>query len=245
MSSKVRSSTSVRSTSGRPRQLHETLNLREVRLAKQEEERSKAERLEALNTSQRHNLDQLQGIADPFDDDDSYEQDVLHGRAAADISHAGEALSSEEADQADAALLTGLRTNHKRLWGRYADTRTWKNRTQQQVDAFRAQLEHMANAYLAFSLTATEGPLPYMSKTPEGAVLEETRDVLVVDMFSASQQDLGLIHGDRGVASACVRHGWMPVAPYFPTVVITIRALEIFRVMRLRCPRLVFSSTFR
>jgi hypothetical protein len=30
----------------------------------------------------------------------------------------------------------------------------------------------------------------------------------------------------------------MPVAPYFPTVVITIRALELYRVAHLRCPRL-------
>ncbi|KAJ7664009.1 hypothetical protein DFH06DRAFT_1268637 [Mycena polygramma] len=30
----------------------------------------------------------------------------------------------------------------------------------------------------------------------------------------------------------------MPVAPYFPTVVITIRALEVYRVTHLRCPRL-------
>ncbi|KAJ7749079.1 hypothetical protein DFH07DRAFT_961923 [Mycena maculata] len=151
-----------------------SLSSKEVCLAKQEEERSKAEQLEALNTSQHHNLDQLQGITDPFNDDDSYEQDMLHGRTAADISHTGEALPSEETDQADAVLLTGLRANHKRLWGRYTNTHMLKNRTQQQVDAFYAQLEHMADAYLAFSLTATEGPLPCMSKTPEGAVLEET-----------------------------------------------------------------------
>ncbi|KAJ7803591.1 hypothetical protein B0H13DRAFT_1671632 [Mycena leptocephala] len=40
------------------------------------------------------------------------------------------------------------------------------------------------------------------------------------------------------VSSGCVCQGWMPVAAYFPTVVITIRALEVFRVTSLRCPRL-------
>jgi hypothetical protein len=30
----------------------------------------------------------------------------------------------------------------------------------------------------------------------------------------------------------------MPVAPYFPTIVITIRVLELYRVAHLRCPRL-------
>ncbi|KAF8169554.1 hypothetical protein K438DRAFT_1909486 [Mycena galopus ATCC 62051] len=37
----------------------------------------------------------------------------------------------------------------------------------------------------------------------------------------------------------------MPVAPYFPTVVITIRALEIYRVARLRCPRLGIQAFMR
>ncbi|KAJ7260849.1 hypothetical protein B0H12DRAFT_1013808 [Mycena haematopus] len=57
--------------------------------------------------------------------------------------------------------------------------------------------------------------------------------------------DLILIEGDRYVASACVRHGWMPVAPYFPKVVISIRALEVFRVTRLRCPRLGIQAFVR
>ncbi|KAJ7736215.1 hypothetical protein DFH07DRAFT_966939 [Mycena maculata] len=188
ISSKVRSNTSIRSTSGRPRQRRETLNPWEVCLAKQEEERNKAEWLEALNASQRRNLNQLRDIADPFDNDDAYEQDVLHGRTAADISHAGEALPSEEADHADAALLAGLRANHN-----YTDTRTQKNRTQQQVNVFGAQLEHMTDAYLAFSHAVSEDPLPYTCRAPKGAVLEETQDVLAVDMFSASHQDLSLI----------------------------------------------------
>ncbi|KAF8158738.1 hypothetical protein K438DRAFT_1909998 [Mycena galopus ATCC 62051] len=37
----------------------------------------------------------------------------------------------------------------------------------------------------------------------------------------------------------------MPVAPYFPTVVITIRALEVYRVAHLRCPRLGIQAFVR
>ncbi|KAJ7075132.1 hypothetical protein B0H15DRAFT_792282 [Mycena belliarum] len=47
-----------------------------------------------------------------------------------------------------------------------------------------------------------------------------------------------MIQGDLLVASAYVRQGLMPVSPYLPGVVITIRALETFRVAHLRCPRL-------
>ncbi|KAJ7472629.1 hypothetical protein FB451DRAFT_1134187 [Mycena latifolia] len=35
-----------------------------------------------------------------------------------------------------------------------------------------------------------------------------------------------------------MRQGLMPVAPHFPSVVITIRALEVYRLAHLRCPRL-------
>ncbi|KAJ7467356.1 hypothetical protein B0H11DRAFT_2306441 [Mycena galericulata] len=93
----------------------------------------------------------LRDIPDPLDDDDmggggTYEDDVLHGRAAADISHAGEALTEEDVDLANESLLEQLREHHKQ--------------------------------------------------------------------------------------------GLVPVAPYHPTVVITTRALEVFRVVHLRCPRL-------
>lgn len=55
---------------------------------------------------------------------------------------------------------------------------------------------------------------------------------------AAEQEALTLIAADQFVASGCIRHGWMPVAAYFPTVVISLRALEVFRVAHLRCPRL-------
>lgn len=66
-----------------------------------------------MNRSERRNLQQLRDLdlADSFDDNDgndSYEQDVLHGRTAADISHAGEALPSDDRDASDAGLLAGL-----------------------------------------------------------------------------------------------------------------------------------------
>jgi hypothetical protein len=47
-----------------------------------------------------------------------------------------------------------------------------------------------------------------------------------------------MVQGAEYIASAYVRQGLMPVAPFLPTVVITIRTLEIFRAAALRCPRL-------
>jgi hypothetical protein len=67
-----------------------------------------------MTETQLRSLDRLHGdIPDAFDDNDDYEQDILHGRAAADISHAGEALLADDADRADAAVMTGLQANHR------------------------------------------------------------------------------------------------------------------------------------
>jgi hypothetical protein len=124
----------------------------------------------------------------------------------------------------------------------------------------------MTDAYIDWSLSIAEEGLTASYELPEDAVMQEFRDVLVVDMFcmalwlafhsidailscflsvAATHQPLALIEGDSFVASACIRHGWMPVAPYFPTVVITLRALEVYRVTHLRCPRLGIQAFVR
>ncbi|KAJ6580659.1 hypothetical protein B0H19DRAFT_1060400 [Mycena capillaripes] len=66
------------------------------------------------------------------------------------------------------------------------------------------------------------------SPVPASAIVQETQQMLVVDMFSSSYQELSLIRGDYYVLSGCVRHGWMPVAALYPTVVISLHALEVF-----------------
>jgi hypothetical protein len=67
-----------------------------------------------MTAIQLRSLDRLRDIPDAFsgDGDDDYEQDILHGRAAADISHTGEALLSDDADRADATVMAGLQANH-------------------------------------------------------------------------------------------------------------------------------------
>ncbi|KAJ6532936.1 hypothetical protein DFH09DRAFT_1092678, partial [Mycena vulgaris] len=143
-----------------------------------------------------------------------------------------------DVERADGALYERLLQSHQRLFGRYQDTRSRRNRTQDLVDAFEKQIPAMADAYLKWSLESRDEGLGFPYALPEDAVVQETRQVLVVDVFAAYHADLKLIPEDRYVSSGCVRQGWMPVAAYFPTVVISLRALEIYRVMNLRCPRL-------
>ncbi|KAJ7858436.1 hypothetical protein B0H13DRAFT_1901817 [Mycena leptocephala] len=197
MSAKLRTS-STRRENGRTVKERKTLTATKVLAAKKEEAQRHADRRAAMTQAERLRLDQLRNVPDAFDNDDTYERDVLAGNTATDISHAGEALARDEENRADATLMDGLLAAHRRLWGCNGDTRTRRNRTQQHVDAFEAQLERMADAYLSFSLAVDGGPLPSSLPTPEDAILEETRDVLVVDMFVAAIGDVGGSGAQKG-----------------------------------------------
>ncbi|KAJ6614479.1 hypothetical protein B0H10DRAFT_2221215 [Mycena sp. CBHHK59/15] len=158
--------------------------------------------------------------------------------AAPTSSDTGEAMTDDDIHRADQTLLEQLREHHHKLFARYRDTRTRRDRTQILVDAFAAQLGRMADSYVDWGAATAEDGLGATYTQPEGAVVEETRNVLVVCFLAAYYQDVPIIRGDHLVASAFVRQGLMPVAPHVPTVVITVHALEVYRVAHLRCPRL-------
>ncbi|KAJ7707981.1 hypothetical protein B0H14DRAFT_2646727 [Mycena olivaceomarginata] len=229
LSKRIQTTTAQRASSGRVIHVRNSLNATKICLAKSREAQEAAVRLQNMSREERRNYDVLRGdFPDVFDDNDGWEDDVLHSRAPAQISHAGEALP-EDSERADADLFQGLRQSHGRLWGhrKYPDLRTQKDRTQLQVDVFARQIERMADAYMDFEVAvAEEDGIPSSCAVPAPEGVQEIRDVLVVDMFSASHKELCLVAGDVYVASACVRRGWIPVSPFIPTAVITIRALE-------------------
>ncbi|KAJ7707031.1 hypothetical protein B0H14DRAFT_3525882 [Mycena olivaceomarginata] len=237
MSSTVHITGSKRSQSGRVLKQHRSLNATKIRLEKEAEARREAERLQAMTTIQLQSLDRLRDIPDAFSsdgNDDDYEQDILHGCATADISHAGEVLPSDDADYADAAVMAGCKqttgdfggATRIPAHGRIARSNKW--------DAFGAQLERMTDAYLDFSLAIADEGLASALPTPG----KQQRAGNTKGYGAASHQDLKMIAGDFYIASACMRQGWMPCSAYFPNVVITIRALEVFCITCLRCPRL-------
>jgi hypothetical protein len=50
--------------------------------------------------------------------------------------------------------------------------------------------------------------------------------------------EIPLLAGDTSIPAGLVNLGYFPCSPYTATVVITTRALEVFRIASLRCPRL-------
>ncbi|KAJ7073352.1 hypothetical protein B0H15DRAFT_806803 [Mycena belliarum] len=198
-----------------------------------------------MTAAERREHERMRDLPDGFEDDDGYEDDVMRGDVAAETSHAGEFVTEEEAQESDVSLLEQLRAHHNQLFPRTRDRRTRADRTQILVDAFAAQMEAMTDVYLVWKLATAEAGLGAAYLPPEDASVEHTQRILVVDNFSAAYDEIPIIQGDLFVASALVRQGLMPVAPYLPSVVITIRALEVYRVTRLRCPRLGIQAYVR
>jgi hypothetical protein len=142
-------------------------------------------------------------VPDSFNDDDAtvggYEDDILHGRVAAEISHAGESVQEDAAAADSQTLLEKLRSHHKSvfsvlvflsltcvlslLFSKRHDTRNRNNRTQLLVDAFATQMEKMTDAYMAWSLATAEEGLGKLYTHPEDAVVEECTSIYVVDLF--------------------------------------------------------------
>ncbi|KAJ7835462.1 hypothetical protein B0H14DRAFT_2590286 [Mycena olivaceomarginata] len=106
----------------------------------------------------------------------------------------------EDAERADADLFEGLRENSRR----YPDLRKRRDRTQLQVDGFAKQLEQMADAYIKLGVAVAEGGgLEATYDIAADAETQESRNIVVVDVFSTSHQALRVIRGDAYIASAC------------------------------------------
>ncbi|KAF8145176.1 hypothetical protein K438DRAFT_1992115 [Mycena galopus ATCC 62051] len=239
-----RNNTTQRTASGRVIEKKKTLTAAQILRAKAEAARKEEQRRLNLTRKQQRREDQWQDVPDQFDDgDESYTEEVLQGRVPAEISNAGEDFQQRQ--HTNEEFLEELRLHHHKLYGKGSDRRSRRDRTQRQANAFSAQLERMSDAYITWAASVAEEGWTGNYELPADAVVQDTRRVLVIDMFSALKEDLHLIRGDHFVASACVRHGWIPVSPYFPHTVIAIRTLEAYRVTHLRCPRLGIQAFVR
>ncbi|KAF7348117.1 hypothetical protein MSAN_01764300 [Mycena sanguinolenta] len=239
----------VRTASGRLKRQSKTLTPAQIADMKREEEARIARRISALREQQRQSDLASRDVPDASGNDDAwadeYVDDIMRGRTAAEISHAGENLSEDAAAEASQSLLEELRAHHRLLFARPRDNRKRTNRTQIRVDAYSMQMDAMADAYTLWALSTAEEGMGKLYTQPEDAIVETTHRIYVVDLFSAFYQEVRIIQGDRNVASAYVRQGLVPTAPHLPNVAITIRALEIFRAAQLRCPHLSLQSFVR
>ncbi|KAL0564922.1 hypothetical protein V5O48_017110, partial [Marasmius crinis-equi] len=142
---------------------------------------------------------------------------------------------------------------------RRRDRRTRQDRTEKRTAAFAAQIESMADAYMVWSESLGDFGL---ARDPAELEVEDSLqflNVTLVDMFSAfficfvvPIADLGATLNvavqnsriyinnevDKTVGAAFIRQGFLPCSPINPTVAISLRTLEFFIFMSLRCPKL-------
>ncbi|KAF8209228.1 hypothetical protein K438DRAFT_1960955 [Mycena galopus ATCC 62051] len=198
----------------------------------------------SLTAEQQREENAWQDIPNAYDTDDARHQDILHSRTAVDISHAGKAMA-DEGEDAGQTLLDELHAHHNKLFPCWRDGRTHQDHVQKLIDGFAKQMERMTDAYMEWSLATAECGLAEPYAPPEDAVVEELREVYIVDLFSASYAHVPVLANDAFIMSTYMCQGLIPVAPFFPSTVITIRTLEVFRTLSLRCPHLGIQAFVR
>ncbi|KAJ7309165.1 hypothetical protein DFH08DRAFT_823593 [Mycena albidolilacea] len=195
-------------------------------------------------------LEHLQGLADDDDFDPSNlntanfvtMEGVLNGSEQIELSHAGGELGSLEEDlEADTDdESAGAKT---RQAPKAEDWRTRRDRTERRNLAFESQMPEMVASYIRYCAEqATAGGPLCTSPEEEEMRVQEVYEIRVVDMFETSTVDVKLKPTENGIAPALVREGLLPCGPWEPTVAITVRVLEAYRIQHARCPQLAIQS---
>ncbi len=78
---------------------------------------------------------------------------------------------------------------------------------------------------------------------PDSPAECETLNIHVVNVFRDSDLTFSLLEGESSPV-ALLQHGAIPCAPLRPTVAVSLRTMEIYRLQRLRCPKLLFRASF-
>ncbi|KAJ7138729.1 hypothetical protein C8R43DRAFT_1131895 [Mycena crocata] len=91
----------------------------------------------------------------------------------------------------------------------------------------------MTDVYAEWSLATVEEGMGTKYTEPSNRAIDDVHTVLVVNLFEAYYNDVCLAKSNVFVACTFLQQGMVPVAPTTPSVVITIRALEVFRITSL------------
>ncbi|KAH7904826.1 hypothetical protein BJ138DRAFT_1119044 [Hygrophoropsis aurantiaca] len=203
-------------------------------------------RLQDLTVDQRRILDALVERRGEFVDDGwqssagDYLDSVLSGDHPLDISHGGEEFSelAREVMGDFWRLDQNLPDRHRR-----SENRTRRDCILRRTEAFDQQLPELTDGYLNWSLNRSKaGKKSFFEefRRDENDVINDANSgqwpIKVIDVICAEAVTIKIIPSDVFIASALTRQGLIPCSPISPTVAITIDALEVYRVARLRSP---------
>ncbi|KAF7342696.1 hypothetical protein MSAN_02027500 [Mycena sanguinolenta] len=216
------------------------------RAAQDEYRRAGAEELESrLRNMPQEQLDNFRalqdysGTATPEPEDDNMDDspavtnihDILDGHTRAEISHAGGEIIAALQAEIEKEVAKKSDTRKKRV-----DYRVRDDRTQNIVDGWKAQMDRLVSAYMAW---CAEADLGSRDETP---AMVETMKITVVDLYDSNTLDVELSAGGTGVAAALIKQGLIPCSPWSPSVAISTRVLELYRTTHIRCPQLAIQA---
>ncbi|KAI6001444.1 hypothetical protein EDD15DRAFT_2361851 [Pisolithus albus] len=134
-------------------------------------------------------------------------------------------------------LLGDLFKDYSRKGARRKDYRTRRDRILRRNEAFDQQLPALTQAYLDWSYTWMKGKSKeYFPESADDGSSATSWTLHVIDVYRAEKVTLGLRASDLFITSALMRQGVVPCSPIHPTAAVTIGALELFRIARLRSP---------
>ncbi|KAJ7724669.1 hypothetical protein B0H16DRAFT_1895413 [Mycena metata] len=206
--------------------------------ARREEQRKLQAQYDALNDADRLRFNKVRDQADPempWNDPDGDEVQADGGGAtrwgAEGLGMSG--AGGEFRDTLEAAMRKERETAKKK---RAPDRRIRRDRTKKQVEAFAAQMEAIADAYLKWSHLVgdtLDGPIPSTKEKSDG-----TCTLTVVDIFDSFSVTLPTYKADVFDVCSVIWQGAFPSTPYDAQVAFSTRTLELFRLAHVRAPGL-------
>ncbi|KAJ7349571.1 hypothetical protein DFH08DRAFT_996667 [Mycena albidolilacea] len=150
---------------------------------------------------------------------------VMDGSELIELSHAGGELHESIEDDLEEEIVSS------KQW----DWRTRRNRTEDRNQGFKAQMPEMLKGYMRWC--ASED-----SSDEVDSSSAELWTITVVDMFQCEKRDVSLDPRGNGVVPALIMSGLIPCAPWKPSVAVTVRVLEMYRIAHARCPQFAIQS---
>ncbi|KAL0568063.1 hypothetical protein V5O48_013924 [Marasmius crinis-equi] len=171
---------------------------------------------------------------------DIYMEIYNDGNDAADFGHNTEHFDEnwEDSDEPiTAADEEELRLYHTAAYqyrtSYYRDYRTRRDKIEIDQRRWAAQIEGMTDAFMDYSYRKQEGK----GKGFEGEV-QSYQISKAVDFFYCIDEELAHFTVDQYKSASIVRQGYFPCNPLLHKSVISIRALELYQHLFVRCPRL-------
>ncbi|KAJ7190380.1 hypothetical protein GGX14DRAFT_382252 [Mycena pura] len=211
-----------------------------------------------MNAEERRNLDKLRDIPEDYRETEEYDvDDFLHGRIPVPL-HQGDGREllqdniQAAAKKLGARLITRSSSFHfpwnlntkllifcraKPKRPRRKDNRDRWDRTLRRNIAWDLQMPKILEAYLVWSYNQGEDPWSTLGDSYEGYEVESIiPNLKVVDIYSTYHINAEILKEDTCFAAGLIRQGLVPCAPLKIKVAFTIRVIEVFRNLHLRCP---------